>query len=74
MDIHGSALVTGASRGIGRAVALELADRGFDTVATMRDPQAGVDLIAATTGTSRCGGSMSPTPRRSTSPAICACS
>jgi NAD(P)-dependent dehydrogenase (short-subunit alcohol dehydrogenase family) len=50
MDIHGSALVTGASRGIGRAVALELADRGFDTVATMRDPQAGVDLIAATTG------------------------
>src|SRR5580698_8145216 len=50
MDIHGSALVTGASRGIGRAVALELAHRGFDTVATMRDPQAGADLIAATTG------------------------
>jgi NAD(P)-dependent dehydrogenase (short-subunit alcohol dehydrogenase family) len=50
MDIHGSALVTGASRGIGRAVALELADRGFDTVATMRDPQAGADLIAETTG------------------------
>jgi NAD(P)-dependent dehydrogenase (short-subunit alcohol dehydrogenase family) len=38
MDIGGSALVTGASRGIGRAVAFELAQRGFDTVATMRDP------------------------------------
>jgi len=50
MDIHGSALVTGASRGIGRAVALELAHRGFDTVATMRDPQAGADLAAETAG------------------------
>jgi NAD(P)-dependent dehydrogenase (short-subunit alcohol dehydrogenase family) len=46
MDIHGSALVTGASRGIGRAVALELARRGFDTVATMRDPDAGADMEA----------------------------
>lgn len=50
MDITGSALVTGASRGIGRAVAIELADRGFDTVATMRRPGPGDDLPAATTG------------------------
>ncbi len=50
MDIHGSALVTGASRGIGRAVAIELANRGFDTVATMRDPAAGATMAAETEG------------------------
>ena len=50
MEITGSALVTGASRGIGRAVAIELADRGFTTVATMRDPSAGDDLPGATSG------------------------
>ncbi len=44
MDIGGRALVTGASRGIGRAVAVELANRGFDTVATMRNPENGRDL------------------------------
>jgi len=44
MPVHGSALVTGASRGIGRAVALELAARGFSTVATMRDPSAGATM------------------------------
>ena len=47
MDIGGSALVTGASRGIGRAVAVELAERGFDTVATMRNPDDGADLAGA---------------------------
>ena len=44
MDPQGTAVVTGASRGIGRAVALELAYQGFDVVATMRDPGAGASL------------------------------
>jgi NAD(P)-dependent dehydrogenase (short-subunit alcohol dehydrogenase family) len=52
MDAKGGAVVTGASRGIGRAVALELAQRGFDVVATMRDPSAG-DALAAELGDSR---------------------
>jgi NAD(P)-dependent dehydrogenase (short-subunit alcohol dehydrogenase family) len=37
MDAGGVALVTGAGRGLGRAVALELARRGFDVVAGVRD-------------------------------------
>ncbi len=48
MRAGGIAVVTGASRGIGRAVALELARRGFDVVATMRDPAAGADLPTST--------------------------
>jgi NAD(P)-dependent dehydrogenase (short-subunit alcohol dehydrogenase family) len=44
MKPEGTAVVTGASRGIGRAVAVELARRGFDTVATMRDPSAAATL------------------------------
>ena len=46
MDAGGVAVVTGASRGIGRAVALELARRGFDAVATMRNPADGAALAA----------------------------
>jgi len=46
MDGSGAAIVTGASRGIGRSVALELATRGFDVLATMRDPADGADLTA----------------------------
>ena len=38
MNAEGTALVTGASRGIGRALAIELAQRGFDVIASMRDP------------------------------------
>jgi NAD(P)-dependent dehydrogenase (short-subunit alcohol dehydrogenase family) len=44
MAVAGSALVTGASRGIGRAVAIALAERGFRTIATMRRPEDGADL------------------------------
>jgi NAD(P)-dependent dehydrogenase (short-subunit alcohol dehydrogenase family) len=50
MDIHGSAVVTGASRGIGRAIAIELANRGFATVATMREPSAGATLESEADG------------------------
>jgi NAD(P)-dependent dehydrogenase (short-subunit alcohol dehydrogenase family) len=45
MEAGGTALVTGASRGIGRAVALELAARGFSVVATMRDTAEGASLL-----------------------------
>jgi NAD(P)-dependent dehydrogenase (short-subunit alcohol dehydrogenase family) len=44
---EGVALVTGAGRGLGRALALELAGRGFDVLATMRDVRAGDALRAA---------------------------
>src|SRR5262245_59135399 len=53
MDASGVAVVTGASRGIGRAIAVDLARAGFDVVATMRDPSAGADLsgeVGVTTG------------------------
>jgi NAD(P)-dependent dehydrogenase (short-subunit alcohol dehydrogenase family) len=44
MEAQGIAVVTGASRGFGRAIAIELARAGFDVVATMRDPAAGDGL------------------------------
>jgi NAD(P)-dependent dehydrogenase (short-subunit alcohol dehydrogenase family) len=53
MEPKGVAVVTGASRGIGRAIAVDLAQAGFDVVATMRDPTAGkglADEVGATTG------------------------
>jgi NAD(P)-dependent dehydrogenase (short-subunit alcohol dehydrogenase family) len=50
MRAQGIAVVTGASRGIGRGVAVELARRGFDTVATMRDPAAGATLADEAAG------------------------
>jgi NAD(P)-dependent dehydrogenase (short-subunit alcohol dehydrogenase family) len=46
----GVAVVTGASRGIGRAVAVALADAGFDVIATMRDPNAAATLPGETSG------------------------
>ena len=43
-------LVTGASRGIGRATALEFARQGFEVVATMRNPRDGDALLAEGVG------------------------
>lgn len=50
MQPTGTAVVTGASRGIGRAVSLELARVGFEVVATMRNPADGDPLMAEASG------------------------
>jgi NAD(P)-dependent dehydrogenase (short-subunit alcohol dehydrogenase family) len=47
MKAEGAALVTGASRGLGFALALELARRGFAVHAGMRDPRSGGPLAEA---------------------------
>ena len=41
MKAEGVAVVTGAGRGLGRAIALELAARGFEVEACVRRPEAG---------------------------------
>lgn len=47
MGTNGKALVTGAGRGLGKAIALELAGRGYHIIAGVRDLTAGAELLAA---------------------------
>jgi len=48
MDAGGVALVTGAGRGLGRAVAVELAQRGFEVIAGVRDLNVSFDTPGIT--------------------------
>jgi len=53
-DLDGrTALVTGASRGIGRATALALANAGADVALGLRDPDDGMGLVAEITALGR---------------------
>src|SRR5579864_7040573 len=50
MASTGKALVTGASRGLGRALAMELAARGWHVIAGVRDLGAGAALYEQARG------------------------
>lgn len=52
MDKKGKALVTGANRGLGKAIALELATRGFDVIAGVRDTAVASELLTQAHGLS----------------------
>jgi len=65
MKAEGIAMVSGANRGIGRSLALELAARGFDVVAGARDPAAAGELAAEA---ARAGGRLRVEPLDVTRP------
>jgi NAD(P)-dependent dehydrogenase (short-subunit alcohol dehydrogenase family) len=71
---QGVALVTGAARGLGRAVALQLALAGFDVVASMRQPERGArleeELAALAAEVARSSVGAAPTPGSLTAAAL----